>query len=176
MKKRGRSVDYEAQPGHQPPQPKRRVPQVWIKSMHYRDGKWTIAPGEKSWISDPGKRDARGKRIYRKDGQAAGEPSYKVGDQLCLYFGTVMKVLLIVEVIGLPDFNPAHVQRHAYGKEPDADESWPWLTPVKGLSRVSLAKAPDIDELDIRGPITRGIPHFRLSPEQYQKVLAKFSS
>ena len=87
-----------------------------------------------------------------------------------------MKVLLIVEVIGLPDFNPAHVQKHSYGKEPDAGESWPWLTPVKGLRRVSLGKAPDIDDLGIRGPITRGIPHFRLSPEQYQKVLAKFSS
>jgi len=41
---------------------------------------------------------------------------------------------------------------------------------------VSLGKAPGVDDLDIRGPITRGIPHFRLSPEQYQKVLAKFSS
>ena len=87
-----------------------------------------------------------------------------------------MKVLLIVEVIGLPDFKPDYVQKHSYGQEADAGEDWPWLTPVKGLRRVSLGKAPDIDDLDIRGPITRGIPHFRLSPEQYQKVLVKFSS
>jgi hypothetical protein len=92
LKNRGQSVDYEAQPGHRPPQPKPQVPQVWIKSMHYRDGKWTIDPGEDSWISDPGKRDAQGKRILRKDREPAGKPGYKVGDQLCLYFATVMKV------------------------------------------------------------------------------------
>lgn len=176
LKKRGRSVDYEAQPGYQPPQPKPQVPQAWIKSMHYRDGKWTIAPGQESWISDPGKHDAQGKRIYRKDREAAGEPSYKVGDQLCLYFGIVMKVPLIVEVTEPPEFAPAYVQEYNDGGEPDAGERWPWLTRVKGLRRVAIEKAPDIDYLGIRGPITRGLPHFRLSPEGYQKLLAAFPS
>jgi hypothetical protein len=176
LKKRGRSVDYEAQPGHQPPQPERPVPQAWIKSLHYRDGKWTIAPGQKSWISDPGKRDSQGKRIYRKDKQEAGRPGYKVGDRLCLYFATVMKIPLIVEVTKEPEFAPAYVQKYNDGDEPDAGERWPWLTRVKGLRRVSLYKAPDIDYLGIRGPIAWGQPHFKLSPEEYQKLLAKFSS
>ncbi|HEV3320333.1 MAG TPA: phospholipase D-like domain-containing protein [Solirubrobacteraceae bacterium] len=172
-KKRGRDIDYEAQPGYEPPQPT-PAPRVWIKSLHYRDGGWTIAPGEESWISDPGKRNAEGKRILRKDGEPAGKPGYQVGDEICLYFGTVMKVPLIVEVTRPPKFAPDSVQQKSYGKEPDAGERWPWLTRVKGRHRVPLEKAPDIDYLGIRGPITRGLPHFRLSPESYQKLLKGF--
>jgi hypothetical protein len=151
-----------------------RVARVWIKSLHYRDGGWTVAPGEESWISDPGRRDASGERVYRKDGEAAGQPSYRIGDEIGLYFGTTLKVPLVVEVIGSPEFAPDYVQNNSYGEEPDAGERWPWLTPVKGLLRTPMDEAPDIDYLDIRGPIMRQLPHFKLSPERYQKLLASF--
>jgi hypothetical protein len=176
LKKRGRSVDYEAQPGHQPPQSKRRVPQAWIKSQYYRHDGWAIAPGKEHWIGDPGEHDDDGNRIYRKDGVPAGEPRYKVGDTIGVYFGTTLKVPLIVEVIGPSRFDPKFAQEHNDGGEPDAGERWPWVTPVRGLHEVSLEKASDIDYLGIRGAIMWGRPHFRISPERYQKLLAKFSS
>jgi len=176
LKKRGRSVDYEAQPGHQPPQPKRRVPQMWIKSLHYRHDGWTIDPGQDHWIGDPGVRDEHGKRKRRRDGSPAGKPSYRVGDKIGLYFATTLKVPLIVEVTEPPEFAPAYVQKYNDGGEPDAGERWPWLTRVKGLHRVSLEKAPDIDYLAIRGPILWGGSHFKLSTDQYQRLLAAFPS
>ena len=50
-----------------------------------------------------------------------------------------------------PKIDPEFVQKHNDGGESDAGERCPWVTPVKGLRRVSLEKAPDIDDLDIRG-------------------------
>ena len=176
LKKRGRSVDYESQPGHQPPQPKRRVPQMWIKSLHYRHDGWTIDPGQEHWIGDPGVRDEHGKRKRRRDGSPAGKPSYRAGDKIGLYFATTLKVPLVVEVIELPRFDPEFAQRNSDGGEPDAGERWPWVTTVKGLHQVSLEKAPDIDDLGIRGPILWGGSHFKLSTDQYQRLLAAFPS
>lgn len=150
------------------------MPGVWIKSLHYRHDDWTIDPGQKAWISDPGKRDKQGIRIYRNDGQPAGEPSYKVDDLIYLYFSKAMKVPLLVKVTKLPKFAPDYVQRHNDGGEPDAGERWPWLTGVGGVDRIQLDRAPDIDDLGIRGPITRGLPHFRLSTEQHQRLLRAF--
>jgi hypothetical protein len=147
---------------------------AWIKLLYYREEGWTICPGQESWISDPGRRGANGERRYRKDGTSAGKPSYQIGDQLGLYFGTTLKVPLVVEVIGLPKFAPDFVQENSYGGEADAGERWPWMTRVKGLLRLPLNKAPDIDYLGVRGPIMRGPPHFKLSPERYQKLIAAF--
>lgn len=147
------------------------MPGAWIKQLHYRHDNWTIAPGEERWISDPGQRDNNGERIYCKDQSPAGKPSYKLGDVIGLYFGTTLKVPLVVEVIELPSFNPEFVQKNSDGKELDAGERWPWMTRVRGKLRATLNQAPDIDYLGIaRGPINRGLPHFKLSPEQYQKL------
>jgi hypothetical protein len=154
------------------PVPINTAPQAWIKSQYYRHDGWTIAPGQVHWIGDPGEHDDDGNRIYRKDGVPAGEPRYKVGDTIGVYFGTTLKVPLIVEVIGPSRFDPEFAQEHNDGGEPDAGERWPWVTPVKGLHEVSLERAPDIDYLGIRGAIQWGRPHFRLSPEQYQKLAA----
>ncbi len=78
---------------------------------------------------------------------------------------------LLVEVIASPEFKPEFVQENSYGGEADAGERWPWVTVVRGLLRVPMAKAPDIDDLDIRGPITRGLPHFRLTDDRAEKLL-----
>lgn len=89
-KTRGWDIDRERQPGHQPPPkprpPDRGLPQAWIKSQYYRHDGWTIAPGKEHWIGDPGEHDDEGNRIYRKDGVPAGEPRYKVGDTIGVYF------------------------------------------------------------------------------------------
>jgi hypothetical protein len=78
---------------------------------------------------------------------------------------------VVVEVIGLPMFDPEFVQNNSDGKESDAGERWPWMTRVRGKLRVPLIEAPDIDYLGIpRGPINRGLPHFKLSSEQYRKL------
>jgi hypothetical protein len=146
----------------------------WIKVLYYRDEGWTVVPGKESWISDPGSRHASGERRYRKDGQPAGKPGYRIGDQLGLYFSTTLKVPLVVEVIGLPEFVPDFVQANSYGGEADAGERWPWMTRVRGLHRLSLDEAPDIDYLDIRGPIMGGPPHFKLTPARHHKLMAAF--
>ena len=168
-KQRRWSRDYEAQPGYQPPKSR-----VWIKSLYYRHDGWTIDPGQKHWIGDPGVRDEQGRRKLRRDGKAAGEPGYRPGDKIGLYLSTTLKVPLLVEVTGTPRFDPEFVQRHNDGGESDAGERWPWVTPVKGLHRLPLERAPDIDHLGIRGTIAWGSPHFQLSPESREKLLAAF--
>jgi hypothetical protein len=152
------------------------APQAWIKSQYYRHDGWTIEPGKEHWIGDPGEHDDHGHRIYRKDGVPAGEPRYKVGDTIGVYFGTTLKVPLIVEVIGTSRFDPEFAQKNSDGGEANAGERWPWVTPVKGLLHVPIDEAPDIDYLGIRGAIQWGRPHFRLSPERYQKLVEKLHS
>ena len=46
---------------------------------------WTVEPGELSWVNDAGIIDKDGYRVYREDGQAAGRPSWRVGDPVGLY-------------------------------------------------------------------------------------------
>lgn len=147
---------------------------AWIKQLYYREEGWTIIPGQESWISDPGARHSNGERRYRKDGTPAGKPGYQIGDLLGLYFGTTLKVPLVVEVITQPEFAPGFVQENSYGREADAGERWPWMTRVRGLHRLPLDDAPDIDYLDIRGPIMGGPPHFKLSPERYHRLITAF--
>ena len=179
-KTRGWDIDRERQPGHQPPPnsvlPGHGPPQAWIKSQYYRHNGWTIAPGEEHWIGDPGIRDKHGARKYRKDKTAAGEPKYKVGDLIGVYFGGTQRVPLVVEVIADPKFAPEFMQKNNDGGESDAGERWPWMTRVRGKLEVPLDDAPDIDYLGIRGPIEHGQSHFKISPEQYQKLLAAFPS
>jgi hypothetical protein len=173
-KQRGLSLDYEAQPGHQPRQ-KRETGRIWIKSLYYRHDDWTIEPGQKHWISDPGVHDENGQRKCRRDGKPAGKPGYRAGDKIGLYLSTTLRVPLLVEVIEAPRFDPEFVQMHNDGGEPDAGERWPWVTPVIGLRELPLEEALDIDYLGIRGTIAWGSSHFRPSPESCRKLLASFA-
>jgi hypothetical protein len=144
---------------------------AWIKNQYFRGWEHTIAPGRDGWISDPGQHDGDGKRKYLKDGETpAGKPSYAIDDLLGLYLGTTLKVPMIVKVIALPEFDVEFVQENSVGRERDAGERWPWVTWVRGVLRVPLENAPDIDYLGIRGQITRGLPHFRITPDQYERL------
>jgi hypothetical protein len=106
-----------------------------------------IAADEETWISDIGRRTAKGERVYRSDGVPWGEPSWTVGDEIGLYFGGTLKVPVLVTVTSPPEFNPELVQRESHGGELDAGERWPWVTRVRGLRSVPLSHAPTLDDL-----------------------------
>ncbi len=148
---------------------------VWLKSIHYRHDEWTIWPGEATWISDPGRRDAKGRRVNRSDGEPWGEPSWRVGDRIGLYFTGTLKVPVLVEVAAPPEFNPARVQAENDGGEPDAGERWPWLTPVRGIGRADLAVAPELDDIGVDSELMRRRPKLALTPEQYQRLVRALS-
>jgi hypothetical protein len=151
--------------------PRSDGPTYWIKAIHYHDDDWTIEPGEQTWISDIGRRDARGRRVYREDGVPWGEPSWRVGEEIGLYFGGTLKVPVLVEVVAPPEFNPGLVQAEAHGGEPDAGERWPWVTRVKGLYAVPLDEAPDLDRLDIPHERVQRRARFTITPDQHARLV-----
>jgi hypothetical protein len=121
----------------------------WLKSLHYRHDGWTIQRGERTWVSDISRHDDEGNRVFRKDGVPWGEPSWKIGDRVGLYFGGTLRVPILVEVIAPPRFDPDFVQEFNDGGEPDAGDRWPWVTEVQGLRAVSLAQAPTLDDIGV---------------------------
>jgi hypothetical protein len=148
---------------------------AWLKAIHYRHDEWTIWPGEATWISDPGRRDAKGRRVKRSDGEPWGEPSWRVGDRIGLYFTGTLKVPVLVEVAAPPEFTPKRVQAENDGGEPDAGERWPWLTPVRGIARVDLAVAPELKDIGVDHELMRRRPKLALTPEQYQSLVRVLS-
>ena len=155
--------------------PRSDGPTHWIKAVHYHDDEWTIDPGEGTWISDIGRRDAGGRRVYREDGVPWGEPSWKVGEEVGLYFGGTLKVPVLVAVIAAPEFNPELVQAEAHGGEPDAGERWPWVTRVKGLRAVSLERAPSLDRLGIPHERVQRRPRFTITPDEHARLVEALS-
>src|SRR3954447_20094650 len=138
--------------------------------MHYHNDGWTISPGEATWISDVGRRKRDGTRVYRKDGTAWGEPSYQLGDEIGLYFGGTLKVPVLVEVIGPPDFNPTKVQAESHGQEPDAGERWPWVTGVRGVLAKPLQDAPSLDDIGVPHEMVMRRPKFTISPTVHGRL------
>jgi hypothetical protein len=138
----------------------------WLKSLHYRYDSWTIQPGERTWISDIGRLDANGDRVYRQDGTPWGEPSWKVGDRVGLYFSGTLRVPILVEIIAPPRFDPEFVQKYTDGGEPDAGERWPWVTEVRGLLRVPLLQAPTLDDVGVDHGSVRQRPRLLLNADQ----------
>jgi hypothetical protein len=138
----------------------------WLKSIHYRYDSWAIQPGELSWISDIGRHDRHGDRVYRQDGTPWGEPSWKVGDRVGLYFSGTLRVPILVEVTAPPRFDPEHVQKYNDGGEPDAGERWPWLTEVRGLFAIPFARAPTLDDVGVGHDSMRQRSRLLLNPGQ----------
>jgi hypothetical protein len=151
------------------------APAHWIKAIHYHGDDWTIAADEETWISDIGRRDAGGERVYRADGVAWGEPSWAVGDGIGLYFGGTLKVPVLVEVIAPPEFNPELVQEDGHGQEADAGERWPWVTRVRGVRSVPLDRAPTLDALGIAHELVQRRPRFSITPDQHERLVRALS-
>jgi hypothetical protein len=173
-----RALESLRSPSIQVPVPGLSLPQgskAWLKAIHYRHDDWTILPGDDTWISDPGRRDAKGQRVNRADGTPWGQPSWSVGDHIGLYFTGTLKVPVLVEVVAPPTFDPERVQAENDGGEPDAGERWPWRTPVRGVSRTDLAVAPDLHELGIDPELMRRRPKLGLALAQYRRLVRALS-
>ena len=119
---------------------------VWVKAMPHEPG-WSVTPGELSWVNDAGIISKHGDRVYREDGQAAGKPSWRVGDPVGLYFGATKCVTVLAEVAQLPSFDPAFVAAES-GAAADG-ERWPWVTMIRVINTVPQDAAPTLEELGI---------------------------
>jgi hypothetical protein len=138
----------------------------WLKSLHYRHDDWTIQPGERTWISDISRHDYNGDRIYRRDGTPWGEPSWKIGDLVGLYFSGTLRVPVLVVVIAPPRFDPVFVQKYNDGGEPDAGERWPWVTEVEGVLAKPLQQAPTLDDVGVDHSIMKQRSRLVLTADQ----------
>ena len=123
-------------------------PSTWIKAVHYDGGGWDELPGDETWLSDPGQRDARGERLYTAAGDPWGRPSWRVGEQVGVYFGGTHRVPVLAEIISPPEFNPGFVQAADWAQEGDG-ERWPWVTRFRVLKIVEVDAAPTLESLGI---------------------------
>jgi hypothetical protein len=144
-------------------------PTAWIKALHYDDDGWTVEPGKEHWISDPGQTDADGNRVYTANGAPWGEPSWKVGDHVGLYFGGTYKVPVLVEITSPPRFDPAFVERET-GSPEDA-ERWPWVTQIRGINAVSIESAPLLTDLGIDNRSMGRRSRKKLDGEQRERLM-----
>ena len=64
--------------------------------------------------------------MYREDGQAAGKPSWRVGDPVGLYSDATKRVSVLGEVAYAPTFDPTFVTTES-GSAKDG-QRWPWVT------------------------------------------------
>jgi tetratricopeptide (TPR) repeat protein len=161
-----------------PPKPvkvpaKRKVrtgPAYWVKAIQAGNDDWSIAPGEESWISDIGRRDPEGNRVYAKDGTPANRPSWRVGDEVGLYYGGTLKVPVLVEITAPPEFNPAKVAERDGSEE--AGERWPWVTHVRGICAVDLDKAPTLSDLGIESSSVMRRSRFGIDADTHARLSA----
>jgi tetratricopeptide (TPR) repeat protein len=121
--------------------------EVWVKAMDYKEGWTAAAPGQLTWVSDAGIIDQHGRRKFRDNGQPWGEPSWRLGDPVGLYFGDTDKIPMLVEVAARPSFDPAFVASESGSAE--AGERWPWVTEVRVINALPLDSAPSLEELNI---------------------------
>jgi hypothetical protein len=141
----------------------------WLKAMYYEEG-WTVEPGTTTWISDPGQIDGDGRRMIRADGVPWGEPSWRIGDPVGLYFGGTRKVPVLVEVADKPYFDEEFVARES-GSEEDG-RRWPWVTPVKGIAALPLEQAPTLEQLGIPHASMQQRARLVLDDEQRKRLLS----
>jgi hypothetical protein len=143
-------------------------PRAWIKSV-YGTGDWLSDSDDDRWISDTGQHDAAGERMYRADGEAWGEPSWKVGEKVGLYFGGTYRVPVLVEVVGKPYFDEEFVARES--GNPEHGRRWPWVTPVRKLCAVPLDDAPTLEDLGIERSSMQQRARLMLGDEQRDRLL-----
>jgi cold shock CspA family protein len=151
-------------------------PNFWLKTLYYAGDDWTVMPGETAWISDVGRREPSGRRVYRRDGTPWGEPSWKVGDEIGLYYSGTLRIPVLVQVIAPPSFDPDFVQEEASNEEPDAGERWPWVTLVRGLCRTDLEDAPTLDEIGIERKLMMRRIRLKLTSDQHDRLVQRIRS
>lgn len=147
-----------------------RVGRTWIKAVYYDGTGWTEQPGEETWLADPGQRDRDGVRQYTTTGQPKGRPTWRVGEQAGVYFGGTQRVPVLLEVIALPDFDPAFVQTADWAKGDDS-ERWPWVTRFRVLKTVDVESAPTLADLGISTTSMQQKARLRTDPEIHGRLV-----
>jgi hypothetical protein len=136
----------------------------WLKIMYGSPERGRVAHwrGE-SWVSD---------RHTRRNGKVLGRPGYKVGDHLVIYLSRTEPkgCPAIVRVTDEPRFDPELVAAQGY---PGDEETWGWVTPVRGVAAVPIARAPGLADLGVASTSVRQHGHIHLSPETYHRALRK---
>jgi hypothetical protein len=149
-------------------------PRYWIKGVHYADDGWMIAPDEVTVISDIGRRNQDGTRAYTADGAPWGRPSWRVGDQVGLYFGGTLRIPALVEVISPPEFNPELIAERDGSQE--WGERWPWVTHVRGLYAKPLTEAPTLDDLGMSSQQVQRLSRTTIDADLHARIVAALSS
>lgn len=152
--------------------PKARIArEVWVKAMDYKDD-WSAKAGQLTWVSDAGIVDQHGRRKFRDNGQPWGEPSWRIGDQVGLYFDGTDTIPVLGEIAARPVFDPAFVASQS-GSAEDA-ERWPWVTEVRVITTLPAASAPTLEELNIPGSSMRQRTRKLLDPTQSAVLLGRY--
>jgi tetratricopeptide (TPR) repeat protein len=152
-----------------------RIASTWIKAVHDDGSGWAERPGDETWLSDPGQRDARGKRLYTAAGEPWGRPSWRVGEQAGVYFGGTQRVPVLVEITVPPEFNPAFVQAATWAKDDDG-ERWPWVTWVRVLKAVDVDRAPTLGQLGIATTSLQQRARLRTDPEIHGRLVQELDA
>jgi hypothetical protein len=158
------------------PKPRRRpkariAREVWVKAMEYKSG-WTTKPGQMTWVSDAGIIDHNGRRKIRDNGQPWGEPSWRVGDQVGLYFDETNTIPVLAEIAARPVFDPAFVAGQS-GSVEDG-ERWPWVTEVRVITTLPPADAPTLEDLQIPASSMQQRTRKQLDPTQSGVLLGAY--
>lgn len=146
------------------------VPSTWIKAVHYDGGGWDERPGDETWLSDPGQRNAQGERLYTAAGDPWGRPSWRVGEEVGVYFGGTHRVPVLAEIISPPEFNPAFVQAADWAQEGDG-ERWPWVTRFRVLKIVEVEAAPNLESLGIATSSMQQRARLRTTPDIHERLV-----
>ena len=146
------------------------TPSTWIKAVHYDGSEWADRPGDEIWLSDPGQRDADGNRLYTAAGEPWGRPSWRVGEQVGVYFGGTQRVPVLVEITRSPVFDPTFVQAADWA-QPGDGERWPWATWVRVLKMVDVKDAPTLDQLGIATTSMQQRARLRTDPHIHGRLV-----
>ncbi|MCW2995066.1 MAG: hypothetical protein JWQ18_2561 [Conexibacter sp.] len=131
----------------------------WLKMLYHQDGdphRWT----RNDWISSA--------HNFNAGGDPSRRPSFEAGDLLVVYSVGTGRCPDILEVTGPTTFDPGRVRQEAANPE-DADR-WGWVTPVAGLHRQRLTRAPTLEVIGVAPAAVRQKGHIVLSREQYGRA------
>ena len=114
--------------------------------MPHADG-WTVHPGELTWVNDAGIIDKDGYRVYREDGQAAGKPSWHMGDAV----GLSCECDSSRSRCSARSRTRRHSTGLLYAESGSAKDGqrWPWVTMIRVLQGAPADSGPTLDELEV---------------------------
>ena len=134
-------------------------------------GRPAAKPGQLTWVSDAGILDHNGRRKFRDNGQPWGEPTWRIGDQVGLYIGGAISVL--VEIAARPVFDPSFVASQNSGLAEDG-ERWPCVTRSCAITTLPADSAPTLEDLNIPASSMPQRARKQLDPTQSGTLLGAY--